>query len=294
MTPKETKFSALVVLVYLISSSRSVFAQSIEIKQDTVISINKAPSLGENGAKVTMVEFGDYQCPLCAQHFNWTMRQLIDEYVKNGQVRYVFRDFPIDSIHTMASKAAEAAYCAGDQGKYWEMHDRFLRNQMSIQIDVLPLHATMLGLDIVKFQRCLDSGKHTADVRESSVEGKTAGVRGTPWFFLGLTDPNEAKLHALAYIEGAQPHAVFKEALDKLLSRALGSLLSLRPHGISLGIPSQKPRSYVGRGVTTVTQVKVFNNSGSLSFRAPTSNPKTVTPDQSASLTWAPSLASVE
>ena len=133
-----------------------------------------------------------------------------------------------------------------------------------------------------------------AEVRESSVEGKTAGVRGTPWFFLGLTDPNEAKLHALAYIEGAQPLAVFKEALDKLFSRALGSLMSSRPHGIRSGIPTQKPRSPAIPGITTVTHVKVFNNGGSLSFLASTSNPKLRKLGQSASLTRARSLASVE
>jgi protein-disulfide isomerase len=174
--------------------------------------------MGANSAKVTIVEFSDYECPWSSEYFNWTMRDIVRDYVKTGKVKYVYRDFPIESIHPLALKAAEGARCAGDQGKYWEMHDRFFRNQSSIEPKILPLHAQMLGLNVAKFQQCLDSGTYTAKVRESVAEGEEAGVRGTPGFFLGLTDPNEPKLRALIYIEGRQPYQVFKEAIDKLLS----------------------------------------------------------------------------
>lgn len=199
------------------------FAQSSDITEDVLIGIARAPSMGEKNTKVTMVEFSDYQCPRCGQYFNWTMKQVVDEYVKTGKLKYVFRDFPVESIHPLALKAAEGAHCAGEQGKYWEMHHRLLRNQMAIEAKLLPLHAQMLGLDVPKFQQCLDSGKYTAKVRESAAEGKKAGVRGTPWFFLGLTGPDETKLRPATFVEGAQPYAVFKEAIDKLLSRGRDS-----------------------------------------------------------------------
>ena len=197
-----------------------VRGQVSELQQDVGISLQNVPSMGEKTARLTMVEFGDYQCPLCSQYFNLTLRQLVEKYIKTGKVKYAFRDYPLESIHPMALKAAEAARCAGEQGKYWEMHDRLLRNQASIEHKVLPLHAQMLGLNIPHFEQCLDNGKYTGTVRDSIAEGKKAGVRGTPWFFLGFAEPDEPRLRPLIYIEGAQPYAVFKEAIEKLLTRA--------------------------------------------------------------------------
>ena len=213
-----TRMSAVFLALFLIRGPHAGYAQSSDIREEILIGAGGAPSIGEKTAKVTMFEFSDYQCPLCSQYFNWTMKQVMDEYVKTGKVKYVFRDFPLESIHPLALKAAEAAHCGGEQGKYWEMHDRFLRNQMSIGIDALPLHAQVLALDVSKFRQCLDSGKYTAQIRESVADGKKAGVRGTPSFFLGLTNSNEPKVRALIYVDGAQPYAVFKEAIDKLLS----------------------------------------------------------------------------
>ena len=89
---------------------------------------------------------------------------------------------------------------------------------MAIEVKVLPLHAKMLGLDVPKFQQCLDSGKYTVKVRENAADGKRAGVRGTPAFFLGLTDPEEPKLKGVTFVNGAQPYTTFKEAIDKLLA----------------------------------------------------------------------------
>ncbi|MCI0352248.1 MAG: DsbA family protein [Acidobacteriales bacterium] len=219
MKAGNTIFAAILVLACLSSGSQSAFAQSSNITEDMFISLDGAPSMGEESARVTIVEFSDFQCPLSGRYFNLTMGQLVNEYVKTGQVRYVFRDFPLESTHPQALKAAEGAHCAGEQGKYWEMHDRLLKNQMAVALDVLPLHATVLDLDIPKFRQCLESGRYAAAVRESVTEGQKAGVRGTPAFFLGLTDPKESRLKAMTFVSGAQPYATFKEAIDKLLSR---------------------------------------------------------------------------
>lgn len=90
------------------------------------------PPLGQTSAKVTLVEFSDYQCPFCARHFSQTEPQLIKEYIDTGKVKFYYRDFPLSQIHPGAQKAAEAARCAGDQGKYWEYHDLVFQNQTSI------------------------------------------------------------------------------------------------------------------------------------------------------------------
>ncbi len=90
------------------------------------------PSLGKASAKVTLVEFSDYQCPFCARHFTQTEQQLNKEYIDTGKVKFYYRDFPLPQIHPGAQKSAEAARCAGDQNKYWEYHDLVFQNQQNI------------------------------------------------------------------------------------------------------------------------------------------------------------------
>jgi len=209
-----------IVLVLAVLSLRPAFAQTSDVTNEVLINLEGAPSLGEKSAKVTIVEFSDYQCPLSSRYFNLTMRELVKDYVSGGKVSYVFRDFPIESIHPLALKAAEGAHCAGEQGKYWELHDRLLRNQTAIGAEFLPLHGEMLKLDMTQFRECVDSGKYAALVRQSVAEAKKAGLRGTPGFFLGFTDPKSAKLKAVIYIDGAQPYETFRTAIDRLLSRA--------------------------------------------------------------------------
>jgi protein-disulfide isomerase len=209
-----------IVLILTVLGLRPAVAQTSEVTNEVLINLDGAPSLGEKSAKVTLVEFSDYQCPLSSRYFNLTMRELVKDYVSTGKVRYVFRDFPLESIHPLALNAAEGARCAGEQGRYWELHDRLLRNQTAIGSEFLLLHAQMLKLDIPRFQECLESGKYAATVRQSVVEGKKAGVRGTPGFFLGLTDPKGSKLKAVTYVDGAQPYETFKKVIDELLSRA--------------------------------------------------------------------------
>jgi protein-disulfide isomerase len=214
----EKLFAGALALLCLTLTSRTAFAQTSDIREEIIVGLDGAPSLGDKTAKVTMVEFSDYQCPRSGEYFNWTMSEVVGEYVKAGKLRYVYRDFPLESIHAFALKAAEGTRCAGEQGKFWEMHDRLFRNQSTIGPKMLPLHAQMLRLDVTKFQQCLDSGKYTAKIRESVAEAERAGVQGTPGFILGLTDPNEPIVKGLIYVEGRQPYEVFKKVIEKLLS----------------------------------------------------------------------------
>lgn len=135
-------------------------------------------------------------------------------------MRYVARDFPLESIHPFAFKAAEAARCAADQGKYWEMHDKLFSNQSALTADDLLNYAKAVGADGAKFKECLDSGKQASKIRSDMAEGQKAGVSGTPGFFLGLTEPNATTVKATKNIVGAQPYANFKEAIDSLLASA--------------------------------------------------------------------------
>ena len=125
-------------------------------------------------------------------------------------------DFPLGSLHKFALQAAEAANCAGEQGKYWEMHDRLYANQRAL--DSWQDHAQAVGLDLAAFQECMKSGRQQAEIRRDMAEGQKAGVTGTPAFFLAYTDPKSTQVKAAVRLTGAQPFSTFKAAIDKLLS----------------------------------------------------------------------------
>jgi protein-disulfide isomerase len=128
----------------------------------------------------------------------------------------VFLDLPLESIHKLAFKAAEAANCAGDQGKYWEMHARLFENQKTLE--PWTAHAEAVGLDVARFEECLNSGKEANEIRRDMAEARKAGVTGTPTFFLAVTDPTSSKIKTVARISGAQPFSAFKAEIDELLA----------------------------------------------------------------------------
>ena len=136
--------------------------------------------------------------------------------METGKIKYVFLDFPLESIHKLAFKAAEAANCAGEQGKYWEMHDRLYENQKSLE--PWTAHAEAIGLDMGKFQDCLNGGRYAHEIRKDMAEAQKAGVTGTPAFFLAYTDPSSSKVKTVTGMKGAQPFAAFKAAIDRLLA----------------------------------------------------------------------------
>lgn len=160
---------------------------------------------GNPDALVTMIEFSDFECPFCAAFYQNTLPQIEENYIKTGKVKLIFRDFPLP-FHANAQKAAEAAECAGEQGKFWEMHNRIFDNQSAMEIVDLKQNAKLLGLDIATFNDCLDLGKYADEVRKDMNDGSVAGVTGTPTFFI-----NGEKL------VGAQPFSVFEEIIEKKL-----------------------------------------------------------------------------
>lgn len=174
------------------------------------------PIIGKKDAKVTIVEFSDFQCPFCERFFKETYGQLKTKYVDTGKAKIVFRHFPL-SFHQNAQKAAEAAECSNRQGKFTEYHDLLFQNSQSdgtgLNIADLKKYADQLGLNKGtlgfgknKFNDCLDKGEATQVVNKDLADGTAAGVTGTPSFLI-----NGKK------VVGAQPYSVFETAIEEAL-----------------------------------------------------------------------------
>lgn len=185
---------------------------------DVRVAVQGAPALGQDDARVTIVEFSDYQCPFCRRHSSEVFPEIVKDYVKTGKVRYVFRDYPIASLHPQAHRLHEAAHCAGDQGRYWQMHERLFEEPQRSDTKDLVARARALGLDGPRFERCLAGGVHAARVRQGVADAEKARVRGTPSFFLGFTERNGAPIQPQRLVVGAQSYDAFKQAIDGLLA----------------------------------------------------------------------------
>lgn len=162
------------------------------------------PVRGPATAPITIIEFSDYQCPFCAR-VNPTLDQVRKTY--GDKVKIIFKDFPLAS-HPQAPKASEAGHCAGEQGKYWEMHDHMFANQRALGVPELKQYAVGLGLDAAKFNQCLDSGRHAGLVASGLAQGERMGVNSTPTLYINGR-----------VLIGAQPFDAFKQVIDEELAR---------------------------------------------------------------------------
>ena len=178
------------------------------------VSVDDDPALGNKKAPVTVIEFSDFECPFCRSFWRDTLSLIKSTYIDTGKVRFVYRDFPL-SFHPGAQVAAEAAECAEDQGKYWEMHDKIFQEQDkqgqgTIQFsktDVVKW-AGQVGLNMGQLNQCLESGKYRTEVNNDLAAGTAAGVSGTPSFFIN------GKL-----LVGAQPFSAFQEIIEEELEK---------------------------------------------------------------------------
>jgi protein-disulfide isomerase len=181
-----------------------------------VLDLGKNPTVGSPAAKVTLVEFTDYQCPYCSQYARDTYKQIKSQYIDTGKVRYTVMDQPLD-FHKLAFKAAEATHCAGDQGKFWEMHDRLFEQQRTLE--PWTAHAEAVGIDVAKFTACLDGGQHAEAIRKDMAEGQKVGARGTPSFFLAETNAQDpTKVTGISLLPGAAPFDRFKTDIEQALA----------------------------------------------------------------------------
>jgi protein-disulfide isomerase len=173
------------------------------------INIEGAPSYGPEDAAITLVEFSDYQCPYCKQWYDEVLARLLEEYP--DQLRFVYRDFPLTSIHSEAISAAVAARCAGEQEKYWEYHNALFTDTYGLSSDAYPKYAADLGLKMDDFNTCVQEDRYRDAVLASMEEAQSQFYVGsTPTFFLNGIP-----------IEGALPYTFFKQVIDLELAGKL-------------------------------------------------------------------------
>ena len=181
---------------------------------EKVVSIDDDPIKGDKNAPVTIIEFSDYECPFCKRSYDNVITQIDKEYISKGKVRLVFRDYPLP-FHKKAIPAAVAANCAGEQGKYWEVHDFLFENPDKLDTVAVLNSAEELGLDKTKFEACINDKSKEKEITKDFEDGQKYGVRGTPSYFIGkTTDGNEI---TGTIIRGAQPYSVFKELIEEQL-----------------------------------------------------------------------------
>jgi protein-disulfide isomerase len=182
--------------------------------QAKFIAVDDDPRLGKADAKVTIIEFGDFQCPYCRAFWRETLPRIKKEYVDTGRVRIAYRDFAQDA-HLEALMTAMAAECAEDQGKYWEFHDKVFREQDRRGRDVVRYRAadverwaTEIGLEAGAFNECFDSERHKAEVQKDYKDGAGIGMSGTPVFFI----------NGRALV-GAHPFSTFQKVIEEELRK---------------------------------------------------------------------------
>jgi protein-disulfide isomerase/plastocyanin len=205
---------------YITKDGRLLFPEGIDLNQPAPevdlgpqdlarvdVSADDDPSKGSANAPVTIIEFSDFQCPFCERFYTDTLPQLEEKYIKTGKVKLVYRDFPLENIHPEARPAAHAAESADEQGKFWEFHDKLFENQASLGASNYKKWAEELGLDMKKFNDCVDTEKYAGEVSKDLADGSAVGVSGTPAFFVN------GKL-----LSGAQPFSAFQAAIEAELA----------------------------------------------------------------------------
>jgi len=181
---------------------------------EKVVSIDDDPIKGDKNAPVTIIEFSDYECPYCRRSYDNVFTKLDEEYISKGKVRVVFRDFPL-GFHKKAIPAAMAANCAGEQSKYWEIHNFLFENPDKLDTASILNSIEDLGLNKQKFEACLNDKSKEAEITKDFEDGQKYGVRGTPSYFIGKTTDGDEITGT--FVRGAQPYSVFKEHIDEQL-----------------------------------------------------------------------------
>src|ERR1051325_11173763 len=175
----------------------------------------KGYTLGRPDAPLTMVEFTDLQCPFCREYHATAFEQIKREYIDTGKLRYVARDFPLDTIHPLAIRASRANQCAGAQGKFWEMRHAILSSNRKLASDSFDALARDLHLDAAAFAACTaDTARLDARWQHDRAEGKRLGVSGTPFFVVGRTSPDGL---VGVRLSGAKDYSAFDAKFKELL-----------------------------------------------------------------------------
>ena len=196
--------------------ARAEFAAKPVAPTVSSVNIHGEPFRGEQAARVAIMEFSDFECSFCGKYARETYPQLDQDYIKPGKVRYFFRDLPAPG-ETNAFVKARAARCAGDQAKFWEMHDLLFATQAAPARDLTPL-GQALGLDLAKFNECLESEKYADNIERSVTGARRMGIFGTPAFVIGTLTEDGDFIRVTKLLVGAQTYEDLKSVLDELLA----------------------------------------------------------------------------
>jgi protein-disulfide isomerase len=180
-------------------------AQGTQAVKRYDVPVDDDPAIGPADAPITLIEFSDFECPYCRRWHDQVYTRLRQEYP--NQVRIVFRDFPLSSLHANAIPAAEAADCANEQGAFWEFQDKLFSGEYELGSEAYLQYANDLGLDAKQFQECVDTGRYNDEVMADYQFASNLGVRSTPTFFLNGIP-----------LVGAQPYEMFKQVIDQELA----------------------------------------------------------------------------
>jgi protein-disulfide isomerase len=178
------------------------------------VSTGHLPIKGDSGAKVTIIEFSDFQCPYCKTFFNDTFNQINSEYIQTGKVKFAYRHFPLN-FHTNAEKAALASECANEQGKFWDMHSKLFNEQNTWAtqsstdvVSTFNTYASSMGMDSSKFSSCMNDNKFMSNINEDKNAAQSLGISGTPTFYINGQ-----------VLNGAMPFSSFKTIIDQELAK---------------------------------------------------------------------------
>lgn len=203
-------------LIELIETLRPVLERLPKPFRPQEVAIEGSPVQGKDSARVTVVEFSDLQCSFCVKYYNETFPQLVKNYVDTGKIRYVAREFPLTTIHKEAQRASQAALCAGD--RYWDLREVIFKNRQKLSEDDLAAYAAGSGVEIGEWRACMESNIYVDKVREDMRDAQELGIKGTPGFVFGLTDPdNLDSFRAVKMLPGAYPYDEFEKVINGLL-----------------------------------------------------------------------------
>jgi protein-disulfide isomerase len=200
------------------------------VKAPDTMSVNGELFRGEASAPVAIIEYGDIECPYCRRFKRDIYPQILDAYIKTGKVRFYYRDMPLP-FHEHAMPAARAAHCAGEQGKFWEMHDSlFADKTAALATSDINDRAEKLGLDTAKLDACIASDRFAEVIQHSSEEAAKMNIEGTPTFLIGTMNASGDVVSVKKPIIGALPFDAFRSAIEPLLTPAKTSAASPDPH----------------------------------------------------------------
>lgn len=224
--PTDQTNSSVTARIDALEAGQRQMLQELKLLEDkiqppavpTSMKIDSEPSIGERSAPVAIVEFADFECPFCAKFERDTYPQVLENYIKTGKAVFFYHDLPL-SAHRDAESAAEAARCAEDQNKYWEMHDALFAHQNALSPPAITSYAQSLGMDASKFTTCISTDRYADAIQQSAQYAEQIGVRGTPSFFIGTLDADGHELKIVRALRGAYTYDAFRAALDGVLAQ---------------------------------------------------------------------------